>query len=236
MSTLKRILLTNTADASLMMTQSPVSVFDNIAGGRVNAPVFNFTSTSGNPNDVGADSMFGSGQAVIGGEGNIFLSAGTGLQPFATGSEVVLAVCTLPPSSYDVAGRGITINALGSLTASGTGTAQRVRIWYNTGSASVAGTVLGTAGATIIADTGAVSNSVGAWSIGALVFKYGAAGSNTQVGVHQVAQVGGTAQALTLPTLLTATESSNINIALTCIGSGVVGNVIANLLQVTASN
>jgi hypothetical protein len=239
MKILRDFLLTNTAHASVVMLQAPVSAFDNIAGGRVNAPTFNFQSTAGNQNSgVGPDAMFGSGQAVIGGEGNIFLSAGTGLQPTATGSEAVLAVCTLPSLSFDQPGRGITVNALGSLTASGTGTAQRVRLWFNTGSAATAGTLLGTgsAGATIIADTGAVSNSVGAWSIGALVFKYGANGSNTQLGVHQLCQVGGTAQALLSPSLLTATESGPINVALTCIGSGVVGNVIANFMEVTASN
>jgi hypothetical protein len=238
MSALKKFLLSNTADASVVMLQSPSSAFDNIAGGRVNTPTYNFQSTSGNPNDLGADAMFGSGQAVIGGEGNIFLTAGTGINPTATGSEAVLAVCTLPASSFDLAGRGVTIYTLGSLTASGTGTAQRVRLWYNTGSAATAGTLLstGSAGATIIADTGAVSNSVGAWSLAALVFKYGATGSNTQLGVHQQGQVGGTALALTTPTLLTATESSAINIAATCIGSGVVGNVVLNFMEVTASN
>lgn len=238
MNSFKKFLLSNTADASIVMQRSPSSAFDNIAGGRVNTPTYNFQSTAGNLNTLGADAMFGSGQAIIGGEGNIFLSAGTGIQPSATGSEAVLAVCTLPANSFDQPGRGITVYALGSLTA-GSGATQRVRLWYNTGSAATAGTLLGTgsAGATVVADTGVVGpNSAGAWNLSALVFKYGAQGSNTQLGVHQQGQVGGTAVALVAPVTLTATESSAINVAATCIGSGVVGNVILNFLQVTASN
>jgi hypothetical protein len=242
------ILRTRSSDElSLQMLQGPYgSAFDQIAGGKVLAPFWNWQSSFGNPNDLGADTMFGSGQAVMGAEGTIYDFVSPGANPTITGSGVVMATFTLPAFSFDTAGRGLTIYALGSMAS---GTTTRCQIYFNTSGVGVGSTTFGSGVA--IADT-TLTNTGGAFSVSALVYKYGAGAlafpgnailtgtaSNTQVSIHQQAQIGSTLFPLVPPTLLTASEAGPISVAIvgtaTNGGAG-VGNLVLNFVQVTASN
>jgi hypothetical protein len=221
------------------------AAFDQIAGGKLLVPTFNPQSTLGNPNDVGANCMFGSGQAIMGAEGNIFDFASAGTNPTITGTGVIMAVCTLPANSLDTAGRGLNISAFGSMA---NGTATRCQIYWNTGAGAVVGGT-GLGGGTLIADTTSASAG-GAFALSCFVFKYGngvlVAGSglvgtpaNTQVAAHQQAQIGSTVFPLVVPTLLTATETGVITISVvgtTASGGAGVGNLVLNLVQITAAN
>jgi hypothetical protein len=64
------------------------------------------------------------------------------------------------------------------------------------------------------------------------VFKYGAAGSNTQVSTHETVQIGATIPALTVPQLLTATESGPIIVALVANAATATTDIIANLFTI----
>jgi hypothetical protein len=137
--------------------------------------------------------------------------SGAGINPGATGADNVLAVFSLPANSFDIAGRGINIVAQGSV-ANNTNS-KRMKLYFGCTTAVVGSTVTG---GTVVADTGAytTANAVG-WALEANVYKYGAAGSNTQLGLHQAAQIGATVGSLLAPASLTATENAAILIAVT---------------------
>lgn len=240
--------VSNSEDVSLSMLQVAYgNAFDQIAGGKVLAPYWNWQSASGNPNDLGASNMLGSGQAVMGAEGTIYdVVSATGVNPAVTGSAVVLATYTIPANSFDAPGRGVTIYAVGSMA---NGTATRCQIYFNTSGAAVGATSFGSG--VSIADTTS-STAGGAFSISALVFKYGSGilafpgneiltgtASNTQIGVHQQSQIGSTVFPLLAPQLLTATETGPISVAIVgtaASGGAGLGNLVLNFVQITASN
>ena len=61
----------------------------------------------------GAQTQFGSSTGYFLEEGNLYrFVSGTGVSPAATGSDVVLAVYTLPASAFDIAGRGLSLTCL----------------------------------------------------------------------------------------------------------------------------
>lgn len=169
-----------------------------------------FTNGGTNPNiEV---TQAGSSTATIAAEGNI------NRQIFATpgvngsvGGDYVMASITIPANAFDINGRGITVTAQGSF--GGNGNNKTVKIIFNPTTATVGGTVGG--GGVTIATTGVVTTNGSGWSIQANVFKYGIAGSNTQLGIHQASQCAAVTQALTVPQNLTATESGAILVAIT---------------------
>lgn len=153
----------------------------------------------------------GNSSALFGGQGNANLQVSiAGVQPGATAADNVLAVYTLPANAFDVAGRGLTISAMGSFAA--TGNNKRVKIIFNATTAVVGSTVTG---GTTVADTGTVATSGGGWCLCAGVFKTGAAGSNTQMAIHQQAQVGAAVAALVAPAATAAVENASILVAVT---------------------
>jgi len=177
-------------------------------------------------------SGFGASLAPMLSEGNINLQvASAGVQPGATGADNVLAVFSLPSNAFDVAGRGISITAAGSF--GGTANNKRVKIIFNPSTAVVGSTVGG--GGSIICDTGAITQNGGGWQLMASVFKYGAAGSNTQIGIHNQAIVS-TAVAPVAPSLSTAIESGPILIAVTGNATTAVTDILFNFLEVNAMN
>src|SRR5581483_6283949 len=101
----------------------------------------------------------------------------------------------------------------------------------------VVGSTVG-AGGTTIADSGAIPVSqAGGWILQANVFKYGATGSNTQIGLHQLAQVPGTAQVPPVaPSLITANEANPILIAVTGNVAVALTDIVFNFLEVNAMN
>lgn len=176
--------------------------------------------------------QFGLGSSLMAEEGNINRQvSGAGISPTAIGGDNILAVYLLPANSFDVSGRGIQIEAMGSFA--GNAHNKDVKIIYNPTATVVGQTV---SGGQTIADSGVVTTNGGGWSLAANVFKYGAAGSNTQLGLHQQAQIGGAVAALLAPVLLTGNESGNIPIVVTGNATTTASDIVFNFLEVNAMN
>jgi hypothetical protein len=174
---------------------------------------------------------FGSGNAPISAGGNLFRSVSAGVTCGGSGNDFVLGVYSIPGNSFDIAGRGVTITAQGSF--GGNTNSKRVKIIFNP-VAAVIGSVVN--GGTLVADTGSVLTNGSGWSIQANVFKYGANGSNTQMGIHQQAQVGPSVSPLVAPTPITAVESGAILVAVTGNPGTLPGDISMNLFEVAANN
>jgi hypothetical protein len=177
--------------------------------------------------------QFGAGTATVLAEGNINRQiSSAGISPGATGADNVLAVFSIPANSFDISGRGIGITAQGKFGA--TANNKQIKLIFNPATAVVGSTV--GAGGTTVADTGAVATNGGGWSVQANVFKYGAAASNTQIGLHQQAQIGAATAALLAPSLITATESGPILVAVTGNATTAASDIVFNFLEVNAMN
>ncbi len=177
--------------------------------------------------------QFGSGSGTLAAEGNINRQiSAAGVSPTSTGVDYVLAAFSLPANSFDVAGRGISITAQGSF---GINTNNKtVKIYFNPSVATVGGSI-GSGGITV-ATTGVVATNGSGWSIQANVFKYGAAGSNTQITLHQQSQVAATVTALTAPQLATATESGAILIAVTGNCATTATDIVFSFMEINCVN
>ncbi|WP_407146253.1 hypothetical protein [Bradyrhizobium sp. ORS 86] len=181
---------------------------------------------------TGSLSQFGAGGAAAGENGNISLQvSATGVNPGATGADKVLAVYALPANSFDAAGRTLAIVAAGSFGA--TANSKRIKIIIGAAAPTVGATV---SGGTTIADTGAVTTNGGGWQLAATVSKYGAGGSNTQLAVHNQAQVGAAVAALVSPQALTLTENAVINVVVTGNAATAATDIVFNWLEVNAAN
>lgn len=179
-----------------------------------------------------APGQFGSGGMNFNRAGNILTQvSAAGLAPAATGGDYVLAVLALPANSFDVAGRTLQIQAEGSFGAN-TNT-KRIKIVFNATTAVVGQAVTG---GSVIADSTAVTTNGGGWALCAEVIKYGVANSNTQLAVHQQAQLGGSVAALLSPQPLTAVENGVILIAITGNSTTTAADILLNFLQVFAQN
>ena len=176
--------------------------------------------------------QFGQSVGLMAAEGNTYRDVkGVATSPAATGSDYVLAVYSLPANSLDVAGRGVNLVAMGSLAANTNN--KRMKLIFNCTTAVVGSAVTG---GTTVCDTGTVTTSGGGWALEANVFKYGAAGSNTQLGIHQSAQTGSTVSALLAPSAITATESGAILIAVTGNATTATTDILYNFFEVNAMN
>jgi hypothetical protein len=169
---------------------------------------------------------------IMGEEGNIYREVVSGRNSVAQAGDTVIGVFSLPGNSFDITGRGLNFLSQGS-TANNTN-AKRIKIYYGC-TAAVIGSVV--SGGTVIADTGnyTTTGAVG-WQIEANVFKYGAAGSNTQLALHQSAQIGSVVGSLVVPTALTAVESASILIAITTTSPTAAGDTVYNFFEVNALN
>ena len=179
---------------------------------------------------------FGGGSGAFLSEGNLIRLVGNPLgSNNADTTDDVLASYVLPASSFDIAGRGLYITAQG-----GTGPTtnnKRVTLWFN---ATISGASV--TGGSVIADTGSWvngtirNNSVG-WQLTANVFKYGAAGANTQY-AQGSAILGGIHGGIGAPVFMTAVESAAIVIAVTgsSFTSGVANDVVATWFEIDAMN
>lgn len=179
--------------------------------------------------------QFGSSTAYAAPGGNLnggVQTSAAGVQPGATGVDSVLAVYSLPANAFDHAGAVLQVTAAGSFGA--TANTKRVKIIFNPATAVVGSTV--GAGGVAIADTGAVVTNGGGWQLQGTVIKYGVANSNTQLGVHNQAQVGAAVSALLAPSLLTATENGAILVAVTGNATTVVTDIVFNFLEVNGAN
>ena len=100
---------------------------------------------------------------------------------------------------------------------------------------AVVGSTVGASGVTVC-DTGTVATNGGGWQLQASVFKYGAAGSNTKIGIHNQAQVGAAVAAMLAPSLITATESGAILVAVTGNATTAATDILFNYLEVQMMN
>lgn len=177
--------------------------------------------------------QFGSSLATFPEEGNINRQVvGVAVSPGTIGVDSVLAVYSLPANAFDIANRGITITAAGAF-ASNTHS-KDCKIIVNPTAAVVGSTVGG--GGTTICDTGAVTTNGTGWQLMGSVFKYGAAASNTQLGIHNQAQIGAAVASMLAPSLITAVESSAILIAVTGNALTTTTDILFNWLEVNAMN
>ena len=162
---------------------------------------------------------------------NVQISS-AGVSPGATAADNVIAVATLPANVFNAANRGILISAAGSFAA--TANNKRVKIIVNPATA-VVGSTVGTGGTTIC-DTGTVATNGAGWQLQGSVFKYGIAGSNTQIGIHNQAQIGAAVASMLAPSLITATESGAILVAITGNATTATTDIVFNWLEISAMN
>jgi hypothetical protein len=179
---------------------------------------------------------FGGGTATFCAEGTLIRQVGNplaGNQPDTT--DDVLASFALPAASFDAADRGLCITAQGSTGP--TDNDKRVKLWFD---ATISGGSV--TGGSVVADTGAwvngttPNNNVG-WQLMAKIFKYGAAGSNTQY-AQGTAILGGIHGGTGSPVFPTAIESGAIVIAVSGASytSGVADDVVVNCFEVHVMN
>ena len=176
-----------------------------------------------------APGPFGSGTGTFGRSGNLFAQASSaGITPAGTGSDYVVAVATIPANSFDIANRSIEIGVAGSFGANGNN--QRIKLIVGA-TAPVVGAVV--SGGTTIADSGTVTTNGGGWSLQSEITKTGAAGSNTQLALHEYGTGGA---ALTAPTALTLAENAAINVVVTINAGTTAADAVFNFLQGFAQN
>lgn len=183
----------------------------------------------------GMQTQFGSGTNAFPEEGNVsrsVLSASAGTSPAGTGSDYVIAVFALSANSFDQALRGLQITAAGSFASNGNTKTIKI-VASNT--AQVVGSVTANS-PNALATTGAVTTNGGGWEISANFFKYGAAGSNTQLAIHSQAQVGAAVSALSVPANFTLTENAIIYFAITANCATTTTDVVLNFTEFNAMN
>ena len=184
-----------------------------------------------NPSNIAT--AFGGGTGTYGAEGKLKVDvSAAGANPGSTAGDYVLASFSIPASSFDVAGRGVKVSAWGSFAA--TGNNKTVKIIANPASATV-GNVVGASGTTI-ATTGVVTTNNGSWMIEAYLYKYGAAGSNTQIGASGLVVCKGTVIDGGAPALVTATESGAIFVAVTGNAATAATDIVYNMSVFEGSN
>ena len=155
-----------------------------------------------------------------------------GLAPAGTAAGYIVALATLPANAFNAAGRNLTVTAQGNFAANAN--TKTISIVVNPTAPAVGSVV---SGGTTIADTGnySTTGAVG-WSLAADVFKYGAAGSNTQIGIHLGAQIGSTVGALVSPIALTSVESGIIYVALTANATTATTDISVNFFFTNGVN
>ena len=189
---------------------------------------------------------FGGGTNSFTEEGNLYraLSA-AGVGNNADTTDDILFGFQLSAGSFDILGRGLCITAQGK-TATNTNN-KRAKIIFGAtlaGSTVTNGVITGgsASGGTVIADTGAwvngtTANSNVGWQLMTNVFKYGAAGSNTQYAQGTLI-LGAVHGGVALPSFPTVVESGVINVVLTgsSYTTGAANDVLANFLEINAMN
>ena len=203
------------------------------------------------PNAPGETTVFGGSAqgtplAAFAEEGNLYRNIGN---PIAGNSadttDDILTGVVIPAGAFDVAGRGLYITAQGVTGA--TTNNKRFKLWVNptmSGQTTTNGVISGgtvSAGTTICDSgtwvNGTTPNNATGWSAQANLFKYGAAGSNTQYA--QGMPILGTLHGGVLaPVFLTLTESAAITIVVTgsSYTTGAASDVKLTFFEVNAMN
>src|SRR5208283_1030697 len=168
----------------------------------------------------------GTSQSAIKEAGNLYVTTAAKLSPGTSNGAYVVAFFPIPAKAFDVANRLLAINANG-----GTNSVANVMTvtLVVTATLPVIGSVA-PSGTTIASCVLAQSAAAG-WSVAATIAKYGIAGSNTQMAVHNAAITAGTVTALTAPTALTLTEASTNYVVLAINNATAIGDSWLSLLQ-----
>lgn len=182
--------------------------------------------------------------AQFGEEGNLYRNAGNPIAANAADTtDDILDGFVMPAGAFDVAKRGLQLTFQGKFGA--TGNNKRVRLWLNptmagqtvTAGVISGGTVSGVGSGVLLFDsTTQTGNAVG-WGFMTQLFKYGAAGSNTQYA--QTQPIFGTAHGgITVPAFTTIPENAPINVVVTgaSLTTGAAADVVLNFSEVNAMN
>lgn len=181
--------------------------------------------------------QFGNGTANFDDSGNINVQTGNPLtNPATITNDNVLAIYSLPANSLSVAGNGLEITTCGNL--GNDSQAKRVKLIWNA-TAAVVGSAVGTNSTSfLLGDTGATTNggATAGWSIQSQVYKYGATGSNTQIGQEIGTVVGTIHGGMGIASALTTNESLPILIAVTGNATSSVGDISLYNINIQAFN
>lgn len=174
----------------------------------------------------------------MGDDGNLVVdSIAAGRSPSAIALDKIVSAMSIPVGGFDIANRGISIVAAGACPNVN---AKTVKIIVNPSNSLPIlnnGTVTVTGGTTIAAFTASGAGSSGGWQLQANIFKVGAAGSNTQIALHEAAQAGSIIGALQAPTTnLTLSESAVITVVVTANAATAVADIVFNFGQIFAMN
>lgn len=190
-------------------------------------------------NQVGSvPAIFGGGTAVMEQSGNVNVQSGTPLtNPSSITNDNVLAVYSLPAGSLSAAGKGLEITATGNFPLTDT-QAKRVKLIWNPSSAVVGSAVGTNTTSFLLGDTGSTTNggAPAGWIIQSQVYKYGALGSNTQIGQETGVIVGAIHGGCGLASALTTNESLPISIAVTGNATSSVGDIALYNINIEAFN
>lgn len=181
--------------------------------------------------------QFGAGTATMDESGNINVQTGNPLaNPATITNDNVLAIYTLPANSLSAAGKGLEITAAGNL--GNDSQAKRVKIIWNPSAAVVGSAIATNSTSFLLGDTGSTTNggSTSGWAIESQVYKYGVAGSNTQIGQEIGVIVGSTHGGMGIAAALTTNESLPILIAVTGNATTSVGDISLYNINVEAFN
>ncbi len=182
-------------------------------------------------------SSFGGGTATLDESGNINVQSGNPLtNPASITNDNVLAVYTLPANSLNAAGRGLEITAAGNFAADSQ--AKRVKLIWGATTAVVGSSVATNTTSFLLGDTGSTTNAgvASGWCIQSQVYKYGAIGSNTQIGQEIGVIVGSVHGGCGVASALTNNESLPILIAVTGNATSSVGDISLYNINVEAFN
>lgn len=189
-------------------------------------------------NQVGAiPAQFGGGTGVLEESGNVNVQSGNPLtNPASITNDNVLAVYTLPANSLSAAGKGLEITVCGNL--GNDSQAKRVKLIWNPTAAVVGSSVATNTTSFLLGDTGSTTNAgvLAGWVIQSQVYKYGAAGSNTQVGQEIGTIVGAIHGGCGIAAALTTNESLPILIAVTGNATSSVGDISLYNLNIQGFN
>lgn len=171
--------------------------------------------------------QFGAGTAVMEESGNINVQIGNPLtNPASITNDNVLAAFVIPANSFSAANKGVEITALGSFPLTDT-QAKRCKIIWNPLTAVVGSAVTTTAASALLGDTGSTTNAgaPAGWLINSEVFKYGTAGSNTQIGQEIGVIIGAIHGGMGLPAALTTNEAASVTCCVTGNATSSVGDI-----------
>lgn len=199
-----------------------IAVLGVQANGQPAATTENFTL-----NQLGlGPTLFGGGTGTLSESGNLYVASGNPLtNPATITNDNVLAVYSMPAGSFSAAGKGIEVTAAGNLGADSQ--AKRVKLIWNPTAAVVGSAIATNSTSFLLGDTGSTTNSGAAagWSIQSQVYKYGALGSNTQIGQEIGVVIGSTHGGMGLASALTTNESLAILVAVTGNATTSVGDI-----------